>query len=122
MAKKVVIVGDAAIGKTKWVVKLLGGTSPSAPYQEGKYIPTQGVEVHPFHYKGQHYKLWDTAGDLRYAGLSEGYYVGADMFVLIHTINTSPDYWLEKIRRVSDGPVLFCYPEDLETSPTLPFD
>jgi GTP-binding nuclear protein Ran len=66
--KKVVFVGDAGVGKSTLLKKIL--TNDFVP----KYIPTLGVEVHKF----KQYNIWDTAGQERFGGLRNGYYLGVN--------------------------------------------
>jgi GTP-binding nuclear protein Ran len=73
---KIVLVGDGNVGKTTWAKKFL--TSGF----EHKYFPTLGVEVHPIHVKTNKgpmvFNIWDCAGQDKYEGLRDGYYVLGD--------------------------------------------
>ncbi|XP_043813776.1 GTP-binding nuclear protein Ran-3 isoform X2 [Manihot esculenta] len=70
---KLVIVGDGGTGKTTFVKRHLTGEF------EKKYEPTIGVEVHPLDFYtncGQiRFYCWDTAGQEKFGGLRDGYYV-----------------------------------------------
>ena len=70
--KKIVLIGDAKVGKTTLIHLLLTGE-----YKE-KYSPTLGVEVHPIRRGDKCYGIWDCAGDPRYIGLKDGYWIQAD--------------------------------------------
>lgn len=78
---KIVFVGKERTGKTKYVDYLMNDMDHTT-----KYIATIGVEVHPWVHPcqagdvGVH--IWDTAGDDRFGGLRDGYWIGADGFVI----------------------------------------
>jgi GTP-binding nuclear protein Ran len=84
---KIVLLGDAGSGKTALMNGLLG--TAHAP---GSYTPTLGVEVTPLRVDvssratGQRLvaclNVWDTAGDERYSGLGDGYYIQADAAII----------------------------------------
>ena len=74
---KIVLVGDANVGKTSFVKKLLGEEVPVAR------TPTLGVEVDPIRQNGKHYNIWDCAGEERYSGLGDGYYVQAQGAIIM---------------------------------------
>jgi len=82
---KVVLVGRGQTGKTCLVHRLLTGEHRAA------YIATLGVEVHPFRFKVKGsdgvekavcFNLWDTAGQEKFGGLRDGYYIQAQAAVI----------------------------------------
>ena len=83
-AYKICLIGDAQVGKTTWMNRLLKPTQDPIfskfEWEEGTYKPTLGVEVHPFRYNFKIYNIWDTAGDERFKGLGQGYYQQCDYF------------------------------------------
>lgn len=83
---KVVIIGDAQVGKTSLCKQLITGS-----YDE-KYLATVGVEVHPFNHDGIKIRLWDCAGDPRYAGLRDGYYLDVDLIIVANP-STAKTNW-----------------------------
>jgi GTPase SAR1 family protein len=105
---KVVLVGDSGSGKTNYCRQLMG--LPLA----NKHFKTIGAEVHSVNINGKEYSIWDTAGDPNHAGLDDGYYLGADAFIIMlpsgidtdAIVTTSTKYAI-KIRRASrDVPMI----------------
>jgi len=70
---KMVLVGDGGTGKTTFVKRHLTGEF------EKKYVATLGVEVHPLVFNTSRGKIrfnvWDTAGQEKFGGLRDGYYI-----------------------------------------------
>lgn len=77
---KCVLVGDGGTGKTTFVKRHLTGEF------EKKYVATLGVEVHPlvFHTNrgAIRFNVWDTAGQEKFGGLRDGYYIQVRMLYL----------------------------------------
>lgn len=104
---KIVLAGDAC-GKTSLARRWYG----EEDWTE-RHIPTLGVNCPSFTYEGTAVKLWDT-GSGKYAGLRDGYYVGADGFVLMFDVTSRaafegvPDH-ANSIRNVAPGvPIVLC--------------
>lgn len=70
---KCVLVGDGGTGKTTFVKRHLTGEF------EKKYVATLGVEVHPLVFHTTRgvirFNVWDTAGQEKFGGLRDGYYI-----------------------------------------------
>ena len=70
---KLVLVGDGGVGKTTFVKRHLTGEF------EKKYVATLGVEVHPLVFHTNRgplrFNVWDTAGQEKFGGLRDGYYI-----------------------------------------------
>lgn len=70
---KCVLVGDGGTGKTTFVKRHLTGEF------EKKYVATLGVEVHPLVFNTSRgsirFNVWDTAGQEKFGGLRDGYYI-----------------------------------------------
>ena len=108
---KVVLVGDAEVGKTSLTTRFAYGT-----FTDG-YISTLGVDfiVKSLPLNNYIVKLqaWDTAGQERYAGVRPIYYRGARGALLVFDITVrqsfvNVDKWLEQIHKFSgpDVPIL----------------
>lgn len=79
---KICLVGDAGVGKTTLLKRMRGLEF------ERMYIPTTGVEVHPLYFDTDHGRIrlniWDCAGQVKYSGLIEGYFVNSDGAILMY--------------------------------------
>jgi GTP-binding nuclear protein Ran len=71
--KKLVIIGDGGVGKTTYLNKIFTGMFTK------RYFATLGVELYPFN----DYIIWDTAGQTKFSGLGEDYYIGADYGIIM---------------------------------------
>ena len=81
---KVVIIGDARVGKSAFVQKYKTG------HFVRKYVPTRGVKETLLHFDTSHgkmiLKVWDCAGDQRYEGLRDGYYIGTNAAIVMFSL------------------------------------
>lgn len=82
--KKLVICGPARSGKTT-LVKLW-----RTQQFETKYVATMGVETHPHSQLGV--TSWDCAGDEKFGGLVDGYYIKGKMAIVMIGIHDEIDY------------------------------
>ncbi|MFX1509537.1 MAG: Rab family GTPase [Promethearchaeota archaeon] len=105
---KVVLVGDAEVGKTSLTTRFAYGT-----FTDG-YISTLGVDfiVKSLPLNNYIVKLqaWDTAGQERYAGVRPIYYRGAKGALLVFDITmrqsfVNVDKWYDQIRKFSGNDV-----------------
>ena len=80
--KKLLIVGDGGTGKTTFVKRMMGCEFDPI------YIATLGVEVHPIiDYKRKiQYNVWDVAGQEKFGGLRDGYYINADIAIIMYDV------------------------------------
>jgi GTP-binding nuclear protein Ran len=99
---KVCFVGNAKSGKTSVARELLG-LEPNDVYK-----PTLGVDVHAYRKSNDKvYNIWDCAGNSKYGGLRDGYWLECNLFLLFQSPldNTHPNtplsQWVTDIRRVS---------------------
>jgi GTP-binding nuclear protein Ran len=83
-------VGDGGVGKTTFVKRLRTGEF------EKKYIATLGVEVNtvsiPTANGPVEFKLWDTAGQEKFGGLRDGYYIEAHCAIIFFDMTARVTY------------------------------
>ena len=103
---KVVLVGDGGVGKSTLVKRLLTGEF------EKVYRATMGVEVTPlmFHTSAGPVmlKIWDCAGQEKFGGLRDGYYILADAAIIAFDVTSRITFknvhnWREDLARVTVG-------------------
>lgn len=102
---KICLVGGARAGKTTWLNRHITGEFKS------KYIATLGCDLRPivFHTnKGPiRFNVWDCAGDPRYGGLGDGYYIQSQGVIFFHTNDEETVKCMLDYRRVvSGGPII----------------
>ncbi|KAG2387446.1 hypothetical protein C9374_001778 [Naegleria lovaniensis] len=103
---KLLLVGDGGTGKTTFVKRHLSGEF------EKKYIATVGVEVHPltfFTTRGPIcFNVWDTAGQEKFGGLRDGYYIQGQCAIIMFDVTSRATYknvptWHRDIVRVCEN-------------------
>jgi GTP-binding nuclear protein Ran len=110
---KVVFIGDGEVGKTTFLNRHLTGDFTD------KYIPTLGVDVHPLVFNTNYGQVildvWDTAGQEKFGGLRDGYYIAADAALIFYDVNSKEScqgvgQWLYSFRNVTgpNTPVVLC--------------
>lgn len=87
---KLLLVGDGGVGKTAFLRCHRTGEF------ERRYIATMGVEVHPlkFHtnYGPVNLHVWDVAGQEKFGGLRDAYYIHSDAAMIMFSIGSSLSY------------------------------
>jgi GTP-binding nuclear protein Ran len=109
---KLVLVGDGGVGKTTFVKRHKSGEF------EKKYVATCGVEVHPLTFFTNYgpiiYNVWDTAGQEKFGGLRDGYYVGGKAAIIMFDVTSRITYqsvatWHRDLTRVCENiPIVLC--------------
>ena len=108
--KKVVLVGDAGVGKTTLVRFALTGE------QVQRYIPTMGVDVWPILWNSPQkgtirFNIWDCAGDPQNGGLHDGCYIQTQIAIVLYKNDewqTQKDWVAEVRERCPTIPIVRC--------------
>ena len=86
---KPVLVGDGGTGKTTFMKRHLTG-------EFEKYVATLNVEVHPLVFHTNRglikFNVWYTAGQEKFGGLRDGYYIEAQCAVIMFDITARVTY------------------------------
>lgn len=109
---KLVLCGDGGTGKTTFVKRHRTGEF------EKKYIATLGVEVHPLqfftNYGTLQFNVWDTAGQEKFGGLRDGYYIQGQSAIIMFDVTSRVTYknvpnWHRDLVRVCETiPIVLC--------------
>ncbi|EGC37023.1 ranA, RAN GTPase [Dictyostelium purpureum] len=109
---KLVLVGDGGVGKTTFVKRHLNGEF------ESRYIPTLGVSVQPLSFYTNFGKIvfnvWDTAGQEKFGGLRDGYYIQGQCAIIMFDVTSRMSYkhvpnWYSDLERVCENiPIVLC--------------
>jgi GTP-binding nuclear protein Ran len=109
---KLILVGDGGVGKTTFVKRHLTGEF------EKRYVATLGVEVHPIQFSTNlgpiQFNVWDTAGQEKFGGLRDGYYIQGQCAIIMFDVTSRITYksvpnWHRDLTRVCENiPIVLC--------------
>lgn len=109
---KLVLCGDGGTGKTTFVKRHETGEF------EKKYVATLGVEVHPLPFYTNYglivFNVWDTAGQEKFGGLRDGYYIQGQCAIIMFDVTSRVTYknvpnWHRDLIRVCENiPIVLC--------------
>lgn len=113
---KIIIVGNSKRGKSEWVQRLLHKR------RRGIYIATQGVEISSLTLSSNKVvRIWDMAGQAKYCGLSDAYYINASAALIFVDNEEEATHWLNEVMRIcSPIPVFFITQNSSIFPPQLP--
>lgn len=87
---KLVLIGDGGVGKTTFVKRHISGEF------EKKYVATIGVEVRPINFMTNRgpicFHIWDTAGQEKFGGLRDGYYIQGKCAIIMFDVTSRITY------------------------------
>ena len=105
---KIIVVGDANVGKTTFVERHLTGEFKK------NYEPTLGVDVHPLFFNTNYGRIIFDVWDVGQEGLLDGYFTQANGTILFFDVHNIDSYknlekWYNDTKRVTgDVPVVVC--------------
>lgn len=107
---KVIVVGDAAVGKTSLVIRYVKGVySPSYMITLGVNFFVQDIIIGE---KKLRMQIWDTAGQERFGPIRKKYYIGARGALIVFDQSNPKsfehlDFWLDEVKRsCGDIPII----------------
>ena len=86
--KKIVVIGDAAVGKTLLVTQICKKELPASK----TYRATIGADFMVVETGQATYRIWDTAGQDRFNSLSAAIFRGTDLFLLVFNVHWKPSF------------------------------
>jgi small GTP-binding protein len=108
---KIVVVGDAAVGKTSLIIRYVKGVfNPSYILTLGVNFFIQDISIGE---KTLRLQIWDTAGQERFGPVRQKYYKGARGAVLVFDLAKSEsferlDFWIKEVKNAcGDIPMIF---------------
>eukprot|EP00933_Yihiella_yeosuensis_P000051 TRINITY_DN100087_c0_g1_i1.p1 TRINITY_DN100087_c0_g1~~TRINITY_DN100087_c0_g1_i1.p1 ORF type:complete len:211 (+),score=50.76 TRINITY_DN100087_c0_g1_i1:78-710(+) len=106
---KVVLVGDATVGKTHLLSKYVKGSLPKQPTATiGVEFATKIVKLDKCKVKAQ---IWDTAGQERYRGITSQHYRRAVGALLVYDVTKQASFqncqkWMEELRQNAEPDIV----------------
>merc|ERR1712137_537375 len=103
---KLILVGEGGCGKTTFVKRHISGEFNI------EYRPTIGCSIHALDFTTNKGKVvfhcWDTAGQEKFGGLRDGYYIGAECCIIMFDLSFRNSYktvpiWYRDVIRIIDN-------------------
>lgn len=117
---KMIVLGDASVGKTALIQRFVNGTFQALPYK-----PTVGADFYSqkLEFTSKSFgetvfltlQIWDTAGQERYKSLASSFYRGADICVIVEDCTRSSP--LNTVAQWHEDFLRHAVPMDPETFP-----
>lgn len=109
---KCVMVGDGGVGKTTYLRMLQDNVF------EPKYISTLGVEVQVIDIGDVRFNVWDTAGQEKFRGLGDGYYIQASCGIVCFDLGSrltfkNTEFWIKAMSTHTSKLVLVGFKSDI---------
>jgi len=106
---KVLIVGDAGVGKTSYIKRLSSGEFIK------RYIPTFGCEIHSLilEEKNVCFDVYDFAGQEKLFSLEDAQYIGASGAIVMYSVDSrvsfkSIKHWIQKLNAFGIKNIIVC--------------
>jgi GTP-binding nuclear protein Ran len=129
-AYKTILVGEGGCGKTTWISRMKSEKTAGNVFEK-KYIATLGVRVEPVLALSSTtdetfiMNVWDCAGQEKFSGLGDGYYVQGEALVIAfsldsrHSLNKIPIFLRDVFRVTGNIPyVIVGLKSDVRTMST----
>lgn len=97
---KIVVIGDGSVGKTSFIQRLSSGSFSNV------YLPTMGADLTDVDIDNVSCTLWDTAGQEKFGGLRDAFYLNADGILIFfdltdkYSLKHVPSWYKEAIRAI----------------------
>ena len=109
---KIVLIGDGGVGKTAFANRHISDTFSVL------YGATRGTDVHKITFETSYgpivFDIWDTAGQEKFSGMRDGYYIGAHAAIVMFDVGSllsrkNIKTWIDLYTKiVPNTPVFVC--------------
>ena len=110
---KVVLVGDAGVGKTCIIQRYVNDNYDENTESSISSTYTYKVVEYKEFNKSISFDIWDTAGQELYRAMSKNFYLNASIGILVYDIrrkdsfNSIKDYWYEQLKSSGEDNMIF---------------
>ena len=109
---KIVLSGDGGVGKSSFVARHISDKF------KNEYTATLGVDVHPLVFQATYgtivFDVWDTAGQEKFGGMTDSYYINAKAAIVMFDVGSlttrkNIKKWIDMYVNVApDTPIFVC--------------